>query len=155
MATTILINNANIMSVTKKDELIMQRSKNAHPIRFYVERFYNNYDMNDATFSLEIVTPDGQYKTVILDKNENVVKDGYVIYDLNLPSELTVFAGSLKFQGTFVYVNSDLTNTDYQIIKCFECSMLGEEIPYDINELHNSRQAIRDKINELEKIIKN
>lgn len=43
-----------------------------------------------------------------------------------------------------------LAATDYQIIKCSECQLLGQDIPYDVAELHENRQAIRDKINELE-----
>ena len=43
-----------------------------------------------------------------------------------------------------------LNSTDYKIIKCSECSLAGEELPYDIAELHAARQALRDEINELE-----
>lgn len=39
---------------------------------------------------------------------------------------------------------------DYKIIKCMEYQALGMEMPYDINELNESRQAIRDQINDLE-----
>lgn len=45
---------------------------------------------------------------------------------------------------------SELSNTDYKIIKCFEYQLAGLEVPYDITELHATRQALRDKINELE-----
>lgn len=43
-----------------------------------------------------------------------------------------------------------LASTDYQIIKCSECQLLGQDMPYDVAELHEQRQAIRDKINKLE-----
>lgn len=43
-----------------------------------------------------------------------------------------------------------LNSTDYKIIKCSECSLVGVELPYDIAELHTQRQALRDEINELE-----
>ena len=43
-----------------------------------------------------------------------------------------------------------LSSTDYKIIKCSEAQLLGEELPYDIASLHAERQALRDKINELE-----
>ena len=43
-----------------------------------------------------------------------------------------------------------LQSTDYKIIKCSECQLLGKEMPYDVAELHTERQALRDKINELE-----
>lgn len=47
-------------------------------------------------------------------------------------------------------LKEQLESTDYKIIKCTECSMVGEEMPYDVNELHTERQAIRDEINLLE-----
>ena len=43
-----------------------------------------------------------------------------------------------------------LQSTDYKVIKCSECQLLGKEMPYDVAELHAERQALRDKINELE-----
>ena len=47
-------------------------------------------------------------------------------------------------------LKSQLESTDYKIIKCSEAQLVGEELPYDIVSLHTERQAIRDKINELE-----
>ena len=47
----------------------------------------------------------------------------------------------LKFQ---------LSSTDYQIIKCYEYSLAGLELPYDIQTLHTEREAIREQIRELE-----
>lgn len=44
-----------------------------------------------------------------------------------------------------------LESTDYKVIKCYEASLVGDELPYDINELHAERQAQRDIINELQK----
>lgn len=44
----------------------------------------------------------------------------------------------------------ELESTDYKIIKCSEHQLLGLDMPYDVAELHAERQAIRDKINELE-----
>lgn len=47
-------------------------------------------------------------------------------------------------------LKAELKQTDYKIIKCCEYQLKGIELPYDIVELHVSRQAIRDRINELE-----
>ena len=44
-----------------------------------------------------------------------------------------------------------LSSTDYKIIKCMEAFLCGEELPYDINELHNLREEYRNKINNLSK----
>ena len=47
-------------------------------------------------------------------------------------------------------LQKQLNDTDYKIIKCQEYSLAGLELPYDIEQLHNERQALRDKINELQ-----
>ena len=47
-------------------------------------------------------------------------------------------------------LKDELASTDYQIIKCSECQLLGKDMPYDVAELHAQRQAIRDEINALE-----
>lgn len=46
-----------------------------------------------------------------------------------------------------------LTDSDYKVMKCYEASMLGQPMPYDIEEVHAERQAMRDKINELEPLL--
>lgn len=47
-------------------------------------------------------------------------------------------------------LKSKLSATDYKVIKCAECQLLGEPMPYDVAALHAERQAIRDQINALE-----
>ena len=45
-----------------------------------------------------------------------------------------------------------LSGSDYKIIKCYEYSLAGLELPYDINELHIERESIRAEIRNLEYI---
>ncbi len=47
-------------------------------------------------------------------------------------------------------LKKQLDDTDYKIIKCSEYSLAGKELPYDIEYLHTQRQAIRDRITELD-----
>lgn len=47
-------------------------------------------------------------------------------------------------------LKAQLQSTDYKIIKCSECQLVGKDMPYDITELHAERQGIRDSINTLE-----
>lgn len=47
-------------------------------------------------------------------------------------------------------LKAQLESTDYKVIKCYEYGMVGLESPYDVQELHEQRQAIRDIINEKE-----
>lgn len=56
-------------------------------------------------------------------------------------SELILDIESLK---------SELQESDYKVIKCAEAMTIGAEMPYDVTSLHKERQALRDKINELE-----
>lgn len=42
---------------------------------------------------------------------------------------------------------------DYRITKCYEASLIGESMPYDISELHQKRQEVRNEINRLEALI--
>lgn len=39
---------------------------------------------------------------------------------------------------------------DWKICKCYEFALLGLPAPYDVAELNQKRQAIRDEINELQ-----
>lgn len=50
-------------------------------------------------------------------------------------------------------LKAQLSATDYKVIKCSECQLLGVEMPYNIIELHNERQAVRDEINRLEQLL--
>ena len=47
-------------------------------------------------------------------------------------------------------LKSELQESDYKVIKCAEALTIGAEMPYDVASLHKVRQALRDKINELE-----
>ena len=61
-------------------------------------------------------------------------------------SELILDIESLK---------SELQDSDYKVIKCAEALTIGAEMPYDVASLHTVRQALRDKINELESEVQN
>lgn len=53
-------------------------------------------------------------------------------------------------------LKKELADSDYKIIKCYEASLSQTfEMPYDIQTLITERQALRDEINSLEKIIGN
>ena len=52
-------------------------------------------------------------------------------------------------------LKSELQESDYKVIKCAEAMSIGADMPYDVASLHNERQALRDKINELESEVKN
>lgn len=47
-------------------------------------------------------------------------------------------------------LEAQLAATDYKIIKCYEYSCVGKELPYDISALHTERQSARNEINSLQ-----
>lgn len=49
--------------------------------------------------------------------------------------------------------SSDSNIGDYRITKCYEASLIGLDMPYNIADLHQARQAVRDEINQLEDLI--
>lgn len=73
-----------------------------------------------------------------------VLDDGWVEYVAPEPTE-----EDLRLQE-IDGLKLELESTDYMVIKCMEAVMTGEEMPYDVSELHAERQALRDRINELE-----
>lgn len=52
-------------------------------------------------------------------------------------------------------LKSELQESDYKVIKCAEAMAVGANMPYDVASLHKERQALRDKINELESEVQN
>ena len=47
----------------------------------------------------------------------------------------------------------ELKASDYKIIKSYECELIGEPTPYDIQSVHTERQAQRDRINEIKQML--
>lgn len=43
---------------------------------------------------------------------------------------------------------------DWKVAKCYEYKLAGLEPPYDVAKLHADRQAVRDRINELQEELK-
>lgn len=50
-------------------------------------------------------------------------------------------------------LKQQLNTSDYQVIKCYEASLTGQELPYDIDRLHEERQQARNEINRLEQAL--
>ena len=109
-------------------------------------------DMNDGWDYSEFITV---YKEV--DSGAQFSNDGSIYVEPIIPIPTEEELAEMEEQERIANINAQINNlkeqlasTDYKIIKCTECSMVGEEMPYDVNELHAERQAIRDEINQLE-----
>lgn len=50
-------------------------------------------------------------------------------------------------------LKKELYNTDYKVIKCYEAQLAGEDLPYNIVEIHSERNRLRARINELEALL--
>ena len=103
-----------------------------------------NYDLNSG----------GLYPTVAVKENvdpiDNVTKfawhdDDYEEVQMYIPNPVKTTAQQIT------ELKAQLSKTDYKVIKCSECQLLGMEMPYDVAELHTERQSIRDQINLLQK----
>lgn len=86
-------------------------------------------------------------------KSGQIAVDSYKIIDGKVvqfweiktdPEAINIQINELKEQ---------LSESDYKVLKCCECSLVGKILPYDIQELHTERQAIRDEINRLESLL--
>jgi len=71
----------------------------------------------------------------------------HIAYHYNKHMDLQGIKKSLSL------LRANLADSDYKIVKSYECSLAGLDNPYDIYSLHIQRQAIRDKINKLEKYL--
>ena len=94
-----------------------------------------------------IATPDGfDFSAFRGEYRYYKIVDGALVKDENrvIPErEKTV-------QEQIAELKAQLSATDYKVIKCSECQLLGLEMPYDVAALHANRQAIRDQINKLQ-----
>lgn len=57
-------------------------------------------------------------------------------------------------QAKIESLKAQIAESDYKVIKCAEAQLMGEELPYNVAELHAQRQALRGEINKLESEIK-
>ena len=59
-----------------------------------------------------------------------------------------------KTQQEIWELKEKLSETDYKILKCSEASLLGQELPYDLDAVVSERDGWRAQINELEEKLK-
>lgn len=72
------------------------------------------------------------------------------IFDENKYQEILNVEAEEEKQAKIKELQSELNESDYKIIKCNEYKLAGLELPYNIEELHKQRQALRDEINKLQ-----
>lgn len=80
-------------------------------------------------------------------------KDAHNVYE----HEIIIHNDSDKINEVIRELNQYLSKTDYIVIKCYEAKLSMLDAPYTqeyLDEVLNKRQAVRDKINELESLLK-
>lgn len=89
----------------------------------------------------------GEYdspKPYYIEEGDSVLQKWDII--ANDPAKIASKISSLK---------SELEDSDYKVMKCYEATIAkSEEMPYDADELIESRQAKRNEINRLEALLK-
>ena len=88
-----------------------------------------------------------QKAIIVTSKGTRVVEVDYT------PSEPTKEEIIASYQAEIEQHKAQIAESDYKVIKCAEAKLLDTVLPYDIIALHDNRQVLRDKINDLEKKI--
>lgn len=104
------------------------------------------YIKNGQTISGKRIEVDGR---VILNPTPEILADaGWQKVEPTQPSESELAAQARAAEVE--ELKMQLAESDYKVIKIAECTACGLALPYDAEELHTERQALRDRINELE-----
>lgn len=112
----ILVNDDNTMTTSQKQRII-QRSKLVDKFWFLVNPMYGEHDMTGSTVSLEYVTPvSKRYRHEILVLSNEKYKN-YLKYELPIDTEITLEAGSLELQLSFLYLDSDMNGNPVQRVR--------------------------------------
>lgn len=129
-------------------------------IEEYTERYQEKGEIKQRTVSVETqadaLSATGWKPVDLLDEERLKCEDGYFVrvtpFDAGERISYryeTVF-DTQKVRREIQELKAQLTADDYKVIKCYEASLLGEQLPYDISQIHRTRQELRAKINELE-----
>ena len=82
-----------------------------------------------------------------------IAKDTFTIVDGKVVQSWETKIDTETIETQIGELKQRLSESDYKVTKCYECSLVGETLPYDIQALHDERQAIRDEINRLEEML--
>ena len=104
------------------------------------------YTNGTETISGKRIEVDGR---VILNPTPEMLADaGWVKVEPHQPSEEEL--ARMQRLAEVENLKMQLAESDYKVIKIAECVACNLPMPYDAEALHSERQALRDRINELE-----
>ena len=109
---------------------------------------YNyNYKNENGQFAPKVLTlPDG--RKVINPSEEMYAAAGYMTFHPTQPSDEDL--ARMSRESEIEALRGEIGKIDWKITKTAEYRLVGLPDPYDTMALHNERQALRDRINELE-----
>lgn len=103
--------------------------------------------LRDAGFLNFVPTEQPQVETGF------VAVDSFAVVDRCVIQSWEIKVDPVATQARIDELKAELADSDYKVTKCYEASLVGDSLPYDIAELHRERQSIRDEINRLEALI--
>lgn len=113
---TLLINEDNSISTTKK-ERIMQRSSMVDNLQILVYPIYKECDMTDFTVQMEYVLPvSKRYITEILELSDEMYED-HIKYTLPFSTKLSTEPGEIELQLTFARAELDENGKSVQRVR--------------------------------------
>lgn len=112
-------------------------------------RSYAYSESPDHIFDNSYVLDVGNARGLDLNANNYKYEDGDLIFVSHKKEAMETDKKIEEYLYKIYDLENELESDDYKIIKCYEYSLAGDELPYDINELHKKRQSIRDEINRL------
>lgn len=109
---------------------------------------------------IQELTKAGWKPVDMIDESKLECAPGYAIrivaveYDDHIGYTYEKIQNLAYYKNQIKALKEELNNTDYKVIKCYEAFLVGEAMPYNAQDLHTSRQSIRDNINSLEVALK-
>ena len=138
-------------------------------VEAYQER-YQETDKGVTQVKERIVTVEDQTKELEkegwkplddIDESKLECEEGFSVriaavdYGNHIGFEYETVINTQYYRKKIQEMKDELSSTDYKIIKCYEAYLVGEVMPYNAQELHSSRQTLRDNINALEDMLDN
>lgn len=135
-----------------------------------VSDYCQSYQGTDGKIHQKIITAEDQTKDLLIqgwkpvddiDESKLECEEGYVVrtipYDAgnHIAFKYEKVPDAQMYKRKIQDLKDELSGSDYKITKCYEASLMGYELPYDLQELHKVRQELRDRINGLENVLSN
>lgn len=137
--------------------------KDIYGITLYDSREYSQEVVKDwlenGFKELHETEPPTDYNDETMELEKEIVEREDGDYEYKYTAVISV----AKIEQSISLLKQQLADTDYKVVKNMEyqMAMMASVEPntivldlYDARELHNERQALRDKINELEQLLK-